>query len=85
MNLARQGAQFRTPRPIEAGEQVLVGLQLDPETLIECKGKVCWSRCVPGEDYKAGVRFVDLAYDEEESIECLLDSPAIKEDALAAV
>ena len=82
VDLGRQGAQFRTLKPIDAGEQVLVGLQLDSGTAVECKGKVCWSRRLSNGVFNSGVRFVDLVDDEDAAIERFLDSPNRKEAAL---
>jgi len=82
-DLAREGAQFSTAGPREAGEQALVHLQLAFGGTIECKGKVCWSRCAPDGTCNFGVRFVDLADDEGEAIQCFLDSPVLQGAALA--
>jgi hypothetical protein len=66
-DLSSEGACFSTLRPIHAGEQVLLNLQVDP-TGIECKGKVCWALTMPNGLNRFGVRFVDIGDDEREQL-----------------
>ncbi|MBX7258518.1 MAG: PilZ domain-containing protein [Candidatus Hydrogenedentes bacterium] len=85
VDLAPEGAQFSSIRPIEIGERVLVRLQLGPShPTVECKGAVCWAAPMPNRLNHFGVRFVDLNDDERASIESFLQRPSAR-PALAAV
>ncbi len=67
VDLAEEGARFSALRRVDAGEQVLVFLQLGPTT-IECKGKVCWSGLADNGLWEFGVRFLDLREHERDRL-----------------
>jgi hypothetical protein len=66
-DLSAEGACFSTLRRVNAGEQLLLHLQVDP-TGIECKGKVCWTSSMPNGLNRFGVRFVDIRHDEQDQL-----------------
>jgi len=86
LDLSKQGAQFSGIRPAEDGTPVLVHLQLaSGSPVIECKGRVCWSRLMPNGLHNFGVRFLDLLDDEAALIERFLSGGPRLLPRLAAV
>lgn len=61
------GACFSTLRKVNAGEHLMLHLQVEPGG-IECKGKVCWIQPMPNGLNRFGVRFVDLMDDERDHL-----------------
>ena len=84
-DLSLEGARFSTRRKVEIGTPVLIGLELRVDiSPLECKGRVAWTRPNADGSYDFGVRFVDLQYNETESIRAFLDGRR-RERVLAAV
>ena len=85
VDMAPEGAQFSSIKPVNVGERVLVRLQLGPShPIVECKGTVCWAAPMPNRLHHFGVRFLDLRDDERASIEGFLHRPSAR-PTLAAV
>lgn len=66
-DISAEGACFSTLRTVNAGEHVLLHLQVDPGG-IECKGKVCWIQPMSNGLNRFGIRFIDLLDDEREQL-----------------
>ncbi len=65
-DVSAEGARFSSVRPMLAGEPVIVRMQLGRGAqIVECKGRVVWTKQMPNRLHDFGVRFVDLDEDEQ--------------------
>lgn len=66
-DISIEGARFSSVRPTLVGEPVLVRIQLGRTMpMIECKGRIVWTRQMQNRLHDFAVRFVDLS-DHERS------------------
>ena len=67
VNLGADGASFCALSKMEAGERILLTLQMRSIS-IECKARVVWASVRPDGLYHFGVRFLDLSAAERRVI-----------------
>jgi len=75
VDLSPEGARLRSVRPVAHGQGVMLELQLDPfSAAIECKARVTWAARVSNGLCSFGVRFLDLRYEEAETLQDLVSA-----------
>ena len=68
-DVSSEGARFSSVRPTLVGEPVIVRMQLGrAKPVMECKGRVVWSKYMPNRLHEYGVRFVDLTEEEQSGL-----------------
>jgi hypothetical protein len=75
VDLSPEGALLRSARAAAPGQGVLLELQLDAFSApIECKARVTWAARLSNGIYSFGVRFLDLRYEEAETLQDLVSA-----------
>ena len=73
VDVGADGARFKMPRRVAAGEQVFISIQLEAGE-IECVGEVCWAFPQDNGLHDFGVRFTVLPHDHKRELRIYLDS-----------